>query len=112
MENSTATKSPVDLKTKGLLRFYYIVVLVIVWLTMMAAGIYNMAAFRSGSPSPTVDQTEPLSEHGRRVYVTHAESKDIHFLNTVVWIGVGTAVVIGCVLAYFRILPGRRNPPR
>jgi hypothetical protein len=99
-------------KPKNLFRIYFTVLFIIAWLTVMGTGIYNMAVLRRSSPIPTGSQTEPLTEHGIKVYVTEADSDEIHLLNTVAWISDATAIVVGFVLAYFYIFPPRRKRKR
>jgi hypothetical protein len=111
-ENSTPRIFTEEPKPKNLFRVYFTVLFITAWLTVMGTGIYNMAVFRRSSPTPTGSKTEPLSEHGIKVYVTQADSDEIHLLNTVAWIGDGTAIVVGFVLAYFHIFPPRRKRKR
>jgi hypothetical protein len=99
-------------KPKNRLRISFTVLFIVAWLTVMGTGVYNVSVLRRSSPTPTGSRTEPLSEHGVKVYVTEADSDEIHLLNTIAWIGYGTVIITGFALAYFYIFPPRRKRKR
>ena len=53
-----------------------------------------------GSPVPTATQMEPLRNHGQVVYIAHSQSVLVHFLLTVMGIGISSAMVAAFILHY------------
>jgi hypothetical protein len=56
-------------------------------------------AIRNGSPAPTATQTDPISEHGGAVYVTHKEKVLDDCLLTISMIGV-PVIAAGAILHF------------
>lgn len=56
--------------------------------------------FRSGSPTPTVERTATLTNHGATVYVTPAEKRLVDQLETFMFIGIPAAIATAFFLQF------------
>jgi hypothetical protein len=53
------------------------VVFMLVWVAGVASFYFSGTAFKNGSPEPTATQTQPLTDHGKTVYVTPTEKQRV-----------------------------------
>jgi hypothetical protein len=60
----------------------------------------RLARFHEGSPAPTATQADPITEHGRTVYVTHKETVLDDCLLTISTIGVPSVIAAGAILHF------------
>jgi len=56
------------------------------------------SAYQNGSPKPTTERTEPLTDHGHTVYITTHEKRTVTALEYVMMIGIPSAILAGFVL--------------
>jgi hypothetical protein len=78
----------------------YSVVFILVWVAGVASFYFSGTAFKNGSPQPTATQTQPLTDHGKTVYVTPAEKQRLDELQLAMWIGIPFILVGGAVLHF------------
>jgi hypothetical protein len=78
IEQATSTKSiePTEPRWHRAAKSTYGVLFFIVWLGFVGSFYYSGITFRDGSPVPTPTQTEPITEHGKTVYITHDQKSD------------------------------------
>jgi hypothetical protein len=80
-------------------RGIYLVAFLLVWIAGVASFYFDGASFKSGSAVPTATQTEPLTDHGKTVYITPAEKQRIDRLKMVSWMTM-PVVLIGLVIHF------------
>jgi hypothetical protein len=71
-----------------------------VWIGFVGFFYYSGAAFRDGSPVPTPTRPDAVTEHGRTVYVTHAQKVLSDKLELFAFIGIPSVIVGGLVLHF------------
>jgi hypothetical protein len=72
----------------------------LVWIEGVYFFHYFGKTFQSGSPSPTSTQTEPMSDHGKVVYVTRAQKAQLDRLETTMFTGMPVVLVGGFALHF------------
>lgn len=92
---------PTDPLWKRASRAVYTVCFLVVWIDGVAAFYYFGAAFRDGSPRPTLTQTDPLNNHGQIMYILHAQKVLIDSLQTVMFVGIPSVIAVGLLLHFF-----------
>lgn len=76
------------------------VVFFIVWLEFLIFFYYSGKTFRDGSPVPTQTQTEPVSDHGKTVYI-RADQKGLRDkLELFVIVGIPSVIATGFLLNF------------
>ena len=83
-----------------IVRATYHLLFFLVWLGFLAFFYYSGAAFRDGSPVPTPAQTEAVTEHGKTVYVPHAQKILCDRLEWSAFVGIPLMLVGGFVLHF------------
>jgi hypothetical protein len=96
----TSPAEPNAANWKRIMKILYSVVFLIVWVCGVASFYFFGTAFKNGSPEPTTTQTEPLENHGKRVYVTPTEKHRIHVLRLVSWVGFPVLLLSGATLHF------------
>jgi uncharacterized membrane protein HdeD (DUF308 family) len=81
-------------------RATYSAMFLIVWLGFVAFFYYSGATFRDGSAVPTNTKTEPVTEHGKTVYVTRAEKALSDKLEVFAFVGIPSVMIGGFVLHF------------
>jgi hypothetical protein len=79
---SPAPRRSAELAWRRLVRLMFGIFFLVVWLDGVASFYYFGVAVRDGSPIPTAAQTEPLSNHGKVVYVAPSQKRLITALQT------------------------------
>ncbi len=69
-----------------------------IWLEFMAFFYEFGITFRSGSPSPTVTQTEPLANHSAVVYITAQQKLLVDVLMTIGMVGIPVVILSAFLL--------------
>lgn len=72
----------------------------LVWLEGVAFFYYHGKVFSSGSSTPTATQSDPISDHGNTVYITHAQKVQLDRMETMMFTGVPAILVSGLVLHF------------
>jgi hypothetical protein len=85
---------------KKMIRGIYTVVFLLLWTVGVASFFFFGTAFRSGSPIPTATQAEPLTDHGKTVYVTRAEKQRINYFQLASGVGIPIILVSAVVLHF------------
>lgn len=67
----------VEATWKKALRGVYTAVFTLMWIIGVLSFYFFGTSFKNGSPMPTATQTEPLTDHGKTVYITPAEKNRI-----------------------------------
>jgi hypothetical protein len=73
---------------------------VLVWIAGVASFLAFGNSYKNGSETPTATQTEPLTDHGRTVYITRSEKWRIHHLQRAEWLGIPLIFVTGATLHF------------
>jgi hypothetical protein len=81
-------------------RSAYSVLFFIVWLEFMVFFYYSGTTFRDGSPVPTPSQMEPVTDHGKTVYITHDQKSLRDKLELFGFIGIPSAILGGFLLHF------------
>ena len=89
-----------ELPWKRAVRVSFFVFFLVVWLDGVASFYYFGITFRDGSPTATGAQTEPLSNHGKVVYVTPAQKRRVNALQTGMAVGMPAAFLLGAILHF------------
>ena len=90
----------VEERWKRILRGIYTVAFFVVWILGVLSFHFDGRAFNGGSPVPTATQTEPMTEHGKTVYVTPAEKQRVDHLWMVSWVGFPCLIAGGLILHF------------
>jgi hypothetical protein len=98
-EQATASDST-DPQWHRIVRATYSVLFFLVWLGFVGFFYYSGAAFRDGSPVPTVAQPDAVAEHGKTVYITHAQKVLSDKLELFTFVGIPLVIVGGLVLHF------------
>jgi hypothetical protein len=93
------TPEPADPAWQRFLRGAFTLAFMAVWLTGVTFFYLHGKAIRNGSPVPTATQTDPITEHGGTVYVTHKEKVLDDCLLTISMIGV-PVIAAGAILHF------------
>lgn len=72
----------------------------LVWLEGVASFYYHGKVFSGGSPTPTATQTDPISDHGNTVYVTHAQKLQLDRMEVMMFTGIPAILLSGFVLHF------------
>lgn len=72
----------------------------VIWLNFMVFFYLHGQAIRNGSPTPTATETDPVTEHGGTVYVTHKERVLDERLLTISMIGTPSLMAAGAILHF------------
>jgi hypothetical protein len=72
----------------------------IVWLGFVGYFYYSGATFREGSPVPTPTQNEPITDHGKTVYITHDQRVLRDELELFGFVGIPSVLVCGILLHF------------
>ena len=90
----------VDPLWQRVVRATYSAMFLIVWLGFVAFFYHSSAGFRDGSAVPTNTKTEPVTEHGKTVYVTRAEKALSDKLEIFAFVGIPSVIIGGFVLHF------------
>ena len=71
-----------------------------VWITGVSFFYFDGKTFSGGSPTPTATQTEPMSQHGKTVYVSRAEKRRDDLLQTAMMVGIPSIFALGFVFHF------------
>lgn len=85
---------------KKMTRGIYTGAFLLVWTLGVASFFFFGKAFRHGSPMPTATQSEPLTDHGNTVFISHAEKQRIDHFQLASWVGVPLVLVGGVILHF------------
>jgi hypothetical protein len=83
-----------------LVRTVYSVFFFAVWLGFVCFFYYSGKTFRDGSPVPTPTQTEPMTDHGKAVYVTHDQKALCDKLQLFAFVGIPSVLASGFLLHF------------
>jgi hypothetical protein len=89
---------PPEPRWKVITKYAFAVAFLAVWLEGVTFFYVFDRTFRSGSPTPTVERTATLTNHGVAVYVTPAEKRLVDQLETFMFIGIPAAIATGFFL--------------
>jgi hypothetical protein len=78
----------------------YTLAFLAVWIGFIAFFYYSGAVHRDGSPVPTPTQTEPVTEHGKTVYLRHDQKVLREKLQLFAFIGMPSVIVTGPFLHF------------
>jgi hypothetical protein len=92
--------SPTTIGWKRVVRGAVTICFLAVWLTGVSSFYFYGKAFRNGSPKPTDLRTEPLTEHGKTVYVTPSEKRLVDLLQTGMMVGIPSVFALGFVVHF------------
>jgi hypothetical protein len=81
-------------------RAAFSILFVSVWLGFITFFYYSGVAFRDGSPVPTVTQSEPITDHGTTVYVTHKQKMLCDELQLFAFAGIPSVLAVGFLLHF------------
>ncbi len=81
-------------------RSAYSVLFFIICLGFMGFFYYSGSTFRSGSPVPTPAQMEPVTDHGKTVYITHDQKIVRDRLGLFGFVGIPSAILGGLFLHF------------
>ena len=91
---------PTDPAWQRFLRGAFHLAFLAIWLNFMVFVYLHSKAIRNGSPDPTATQTDPVTEHGGTVYVTHEEKVLDDRLLTISMIGIPSAIATAAILHF------------
>jgi hypothetical protein len=85
---------------KQVVRGAFTVYFFAVWITGVSSFYFSGKAFRGGSPTPTASHTEPMTEHGKTVYVSPAEKRLVDLSETGMMVGIPSVFVLAFVIHF------------
>jgi len=85
---------------KKMIRGIYTVSFLLLWAVSVASFLFFGTAFRHGSPTPTATDTDPLTDHGKTVYVNHEEKRRIKYLQIISGVGFPVLLVSAAALHF------------
>ncbi len=85
---------------KKSVRLLYFILFFAVWLEAVASAYYFGIAYRDGAVRPNALQTEPLSNHGKVVYVSSSQKRLVDTLMTGMAIGIPSTMLLGVILHF------------
>jgi hypothetical protein len=91
---------PTDRQWHRITRAAYGAAFFAVWLGFLAFFYYSGVAFRDGSPAPTPTKTEPMTQHGKTVYITPAQKGLCNRLELFAMFGIPSVIVAGPFLHF------------
>lgn len=91
---------PTEIGWKKVAPFLYFAAFLLVWSLGVLAFYFYGQSFKNGSPVPTATQTEPLTDHGKTVYVTPKEKRRIDGLRNAMFIGIPAVLGTGAILHF------------
>jgi hypothetical protein len=97
---STIGDAAVDPSWKRKIRGAYSVLFLLVWLDGVASFYYFGQAFRNGSTISTPPQTAPITDHGQTVFVAAGQKALVDSLQTIMFIGIPSILVVGLLLHF------------
>ncbi|MBM4050520.1 MAG: hypothetical protein FJ279_35950 [Planctomycetes bacterium] len=71
-----------------------------VWIAGVSFFWKFNTTFRDGTPEPTPDRTETLTNHGKTVYITAEEKKVVSLLQYSMMVGIPSALLLGALLHF------------
>jgi hypothetical protein len=92
--------SPGEAPWKKATRTVYGIVFMLVWVSSVLSFYKLGVSFKGGSAVPAQTQTEPLTDHGRTVYITSAEKQQLDILQMISMTGIPVMVVGGLCLHF------------
>lgn len=95
-----AVAEPTDPDWHRIVRATYSVLFFLVWLGFVGFFYYFGTALRDGSPVPTAAQPDAVVEHGKTVYITHAQKVLSDKLELFAFVGIPSVIVGGFVLHF------------
>jgi len=97
---SNSAAEPLEPGWHRIVRGIYTCLFLLVWIEGVYFFQYFGKTFQSGSQSPTVTQTEPISDHGKVVYVTPAQKAQLDRVEMMMFTGIPTVLVGGFALHF------------
>src|SRR6266481_198145 len=94
------TAESADPAWQRFLRGAFHLAFLVIWLNFMVFFYLHGQAIRNGSPTPTATETDPVTEHGGTVYVTHKEKVLDERLLTISMIGTPSLMAAGAILHF------------
>lgn len=91
---------PTEPKWHRVARATFGLLFILVWLEFVAFFYYSGVAFRHGSPIPTPTQTEPVTNRGKTVYITHDQKILYDKLELFSTIGIPSIILVGLPLHF------------
>jgi hypothetical protein len=107
------TPEPTDPAWQRFLRGTFHLAFLLIWLSFLVFFYLHGKAIRNGSPSPTETQTDPVTEHGGTVYVTHKEKALDDRLLTISMIGIPSVMATAAILHFLvgvKLFPNAPTP--
>ncbi len=89
-----------DPNWKRILRGAYSVAFFLVWLNFLVFFYISGKTFRDGLPAPTATHTDPMTQHGHTVYVTHDQKILADRLMLVAMTGIPAVLATGAILHF------------
>lgn len=99
-QTSTVATEPLEPRWRRVVRGIYSCLFLLVWIEGVYFFQYSGKTFQSGSPTPTATQTDPISDHGNTVYITHAQKVQLDRMETMMFTGIPAILVSGFVLHF------------
>lgn len=92
--------TPPPVTWKQVVRSAFVVYFFAVWITGVSSFYFSGKAFRDGSPTRTASQPEPMTEHGKTVYISLAEKRLVDLSETAMMAGIPSVFVLGFVVHF------------
>ncbi|MBN2702588.1 MAG: hypothetical protein JXR23_00115 [Pontiellaceae bacterium] len=85
---------------KKAVRITFSVYFFVVWIAGVSFFWKFNTAFRDGTLEPTPERTEMLTDHGKTVYITAEEKKDVSILQYSMMLGIPSALILGALIHF------------
>lgn len=105
--------APTEPRWKTAVRTTFKVYFLAVWLAGVSFFYVYGRAFGGGSPLPTATQSEPLTDHGKTVYISPSQKRLVDLLRTGMFIGIPSAMALAFALHFVaKVKLFDNRPPR
>jgi hypothetical protein len=91
---------PMEPQSHRIARVIFSCLFLLVWLEGGAFFYYHGKVFSGGSPTPTGTQTDPISDHGNTVHLTHAQKVQLDRMEIMMFTSIPAILVSGFVLHF------------
>lgn len=99
-KSEPARPSSTEVQWKKAVRTAFSVYFFAVWIVGVSFFWKFNTAFRDGTPEPTAERTETLTDHGKTVYITPEEKRIVSLLERSMMLGIPSALLLGALIHF------------
>ena len=100
LKSSEPASPSSEIPWKKAVRIAFSVYFFAVWIAAVSFFWKFNTAFRDGTPEPTPQRTETLTDHGKTIYITPEEKKIVSLLQYSMMLGIPSVLLLGVLLHF------------